>query len=484
MILPVLFLYILFQLVQSYDQKQEVLDYLDVQSKLDLYEELLSNPALYTTGDQAEYNRLEDYTQNKVFFTLYNEDGLIVFSTGSNSKMGFKENEESIYQDLYELRSTYETFEYKHPVFQNEELIGFYEISFLRLDWLSGVEDRKTWAMVLYIVTFIMIYAVVLYLLQRKLFRPLKQLIWEMNQFAKGEKVHPLPKKKDEMGELITHFEQMQKEINQKEQDLIHAHEQKQYMIASISHDLKTPLTAIRVNAEGLLEENELKETFENRLNTIVGKADYIHQLIDDLTMYNILQSSQYEIDTVEVEGQEFFEMVLSDYDQLADSYGIHFVQDVNVLGNYSVNTKQMLRLFDNLMMNALHHTDRDKMIWSTVFSTNTTLPEFLFNEAKEQILNFNRKLEGAWIVVQNEGEAIPTHEQEKLFEPLYQRDPSRSKVTNQGNRGSGLGLSIAKMIIEKLDGNIVATSTVGMGTTFICFLPSANSKKEVNSHE
>ncbi|MDZ5472076.1 HAMP domain-containing sensor histidine kinase [Bacillus sp. 31A1R] len=473
MILPIVLLYLLIHLVQSYDQEKEMLDYLDVQAKLDHYQDFLANSRLYKEIDnKREYSRLDDYSQKKVIFTLYDKEGFILYSTGSETNTLFKEKQEYLYQNLYEINPTYTTFEYKSPVFENGKLIGFYKISFLRLEWVDGVDKRKNLSIFLYITSFLLIYFLIIFLLQRKLFQPLIALMYQMTQFAKDGKVNILPKKKDEIGELITHFEMMQSELEDKSRSLLLSQEQKQYMIASISHDLKTPLTAIRTSVEGLIEEKQLNAQQRDRLNMIVEKSDYIRHLIDDLTMYSILQSNQYEIETVLVDGQEFFEMLLSDYDQLAYSFQVCLLTHVDVHGTYSINQKQLLRLCDNLVMNALHHTEVGKKIWLSAFSTNNQIPDFVFSEAKQYLQKQGVIHSGTWLIFQNEGQTISSKDQEKLFEPLFQGDPSRNKETKLGNRGSGLGLSIAQMIIEKLGGFILVRSTQGCGTTFICFLP------------
>lgn len=294
----------------------------------------------------------------------------------------------------------------------------------------------------------------------------------QMSSFAKGEKTEILKKRNDEIGELIAGFEMMQRDIVEKNEALFQAQEQKQYMIASISHDLKTPLTSIRVNAEYLLNNELSVDNNKSRLETIIDKADYIHHLIDDLTIYNIMQSNQYELQTVEVDGQEYFEMVLSDYEELVRAHHIILHYEVFVDGLYKVHTKQLLRLFDNLLLNALHHTKENHKIWACVISTNSPTPSYIFSEAKKFMEDRKPLLNGLWILVQNEGKSIPPDDYDKLFEPLYQRDPSRRKNTDKGNRGSGLGLSIAKMIIEKHGGEIFVRSTVGNGCTFLCYLP------------
>ncbi|RKJ23643.1 sensor histidine kinase, partial [Butyricicoccus sp. 1XD8-22] len=133
---------------------------------------------------------------------------------------------------------------------------------------------------------------------------------------------------------------------------------EKEYMIATISHDLKTPLTSISAYAESLFSERELtiKERDEYR-QIIMEKAQYMKQMIDDLLMYTLLQSPSYEMEFVEVEGNEFFDMLVSDYEPLCRKKKIRLNVSSNVIGNYQVNPKQLMRVCDNLMSNAISHT-------------------------------------------------------------------------------------------------------------------------------
>lgn len=236
-------------------------------------------------------------------------------------------------------------------------------------------------------------------------------------------------------------------------------------MIATISHDLKTPLTSIRAYAESLsAERNLVDEEREEYREIIINKANYMQQMLDDLLMYTLLQSSTYEMDLVQVEGSEFFDMLLSDYEQLCYDKNITLEVQSEIEGIFNVNPKQLMRVTDNLMSNAIQHTPKEGAIWlAAVFSEN--LPNWVFPYVKQEL-----KLDGPLLIVQNSGEGIDKEALNHVFEPLFQADIARSK---KGVSGTGLGLSITKQIIEKHGGKVQMMSHKTIGTCVICKLPT-----------
>jgi len=185
---------------------------------------------------------------------------------------------------------------------------------------------------------------------------------------------------------------------------------------------------------------------------------------LDDLMMYTLLQSQGYELELIRVEGSEFFEMLLADYEQVCKEKGFHAQTTIHVSGNYDVNPKQLMRVMDNLVSNAWMYTKSGGSIELGAFEM-PHMPSL----RKQFVSDCLTKTDGIYIVVQNSGEGITPEECAKLFDPLYQSDQSRSKI---GQRGAGLGLSIAKQIIEKHQGTIEVVSKQQQGTAIICWLP------------
>lgn len=114
-------------------------------------------------------------------------------------------------------------------------------------------------------------------------------------------------------------------------------------MIASLSHDLKTPLTSIQAYAEGLKNARLSEDERQDYLNVILNKSYFMKQMLDGLMMYTLLQSPSYELHLVEVEGGEFLEMLLSDYEQVCKEKGFSVSTVIQVEGSYAVNPKQLM---------------------------------------------------------------------------------------------------------------------------------------------
>src|SRR5699024_3383047 len=163
------------------------------------------------------------------------------------------------------------------------------------------------------------------------------------------------------------------------------------YMIASVSHDLKTPLTSIKAYAESSQKEQLTKAEVAQYKQVIVEKSEFMQHMLDDLLTYTLLQSPSYKIERVEVDGTEFFDMLLSGYGPLVKSHHIHLQKKVLVTGNYYVNPQQMIRVVDNLMSNAVKYTPAERSIYLMAISEGE-LPNWLLNTIHENFtFDFNK---------------------------------------------------------------------------------------------
>ncbi len=98
----------------------------------------------------------------------------------------------------------------------------------------------------------------------------------------------------------------------------------------------------------------------------------------------------------------------------------------------------------------------------------------------QENLYSFTKKVcvkPGTYLIVENEGEGIPEDERSRIVQPLYQMDEARTK----SGSGTGLGLTIAKQILEKHGGTLEIASEVGVGTSVICYIPQGGEKDEKN---
>jgi len=156
--------------------------------------------------------------------------------------------------------------------------------------------------------------------------------------------------------------------------------------------------------------------------------------------------------------------MALSEYEPLCINKGFSLDVMCEVEGIYAVHPKQLQRVIDNLMSNAWRYGEPGSVIGLAAVNAGD-VPKWCFDFVKLALT----KRDGMYIIVQNCGLGVKEQEIAKLFEPMYQADDARTKA---GQRGSGLGLNIAKQIVNKHGGTVEMVSQDGIGTAVLCWLP------------
>ncbi|AGA56885.1 signal transduction histidine kinase [Thermobacillus composti KWC4] len=474
MLLPLAAAYLLFAWINIYHNDRNVEEYVQKSLQLNRIVSVLDNPALYQPN--IERPQIEKLVSPQVSIVLFNRDGLVLYTSNPlQVPPHFALGRKQLYENLYTLEQGFRAYRYKQPVFNGNELAGFFELQLSRDEWAAGVGKRTRWVAFVFAGGFVLIYLTVVWFVNRKLNRRLNRLMEQMTAFARREPFEEMPSGNDEIGELTKHFYGMRRQIEEAHEKIARQQQEKELLIASISHDLKTPLTSIRAYAESLALPNELKaEDREEYSRIIAEKADYMKQMLDDLTVYTLLQSPAYEMELAEVDGDEFFEMLLSGYEPICREKNIRLRVHCDVTGTVRVNPRQMMRVADNLMSNAVRHTKPGANILLAAVSSGRPLPEGLFSFVTNQAEL--HKEDGVYLIVQNEGEGMDEEQLSRVFEPLYQADEARSK---NGERGTGLGLSITRQIIRKHGGTVHIFAQKGDGTCVVCFLPKTTREGE-----
>lgn len=471
MILPLVAIYFLFSLVTAYYENEQVTEYFSAYEKIQKITPHLEAQELYE--GKIDRDKILQLLDDQTSVSLFNSEGLLVFY--SDEKLTYTEPKIQLFQNLYELKQELRAFTYKQPVFAGAEVVGIFEIKIKRDQLIEAIVTQGWIVTSLFIFIFIFIYIAVVYLVHSRVNKRLNELMSEMSAFASGDTIVETAIGKDEIGELKSHFYAMRKQIIGTQQKLATEQEEKEYMMATISHDLKTPLTSIKAYAESLDANEALtQEQQKTYRKVIIEKSDFIKQMLDDLMVHSLLQSRDYELELVTVEGEEFFEMLISDYEPLSEQKNLRLLTQNEVTGLYEVNPQQLIRVVDNLIMNAIQYTDEGKSICICAFSDETGKPARLFSFVDE---SYTFQFEHfAYITVQNEGIGIQEEDLQHIFEPLFQADESRSK---KDTSGTGLGLSITKQIIEKHGGTISVFSEENEGTCFICSIPKKSATNE-----
>ncbi|SDL86972.1 HAMP domain-containing sensor histidine kinase [Sediminibacillus halophilus] len=475
LLLPFAAVYGLYISISHFDRRQDLREFVAARQQMEELETILQEEKLYHIQPRENYQEIEKAATGSIRITLYRPDGITLYSSWDDSYAGrlLQVDTSRLYSGLNHLSKHARTYSLKQTVFHDRELTGIYEITLPRDVWIDGVNNRTIMVGGILGLFVVLVYGTVIWLLHRKLTRPLGQLRENMMAFANGEPLNDQwNHSRDEIGELIAHFYQMKKQIERTRQELVQQQQEKQFIVAALSHDLKTPLTVIQAYSESLWGGRLLSE--EERLEyaeILFNKIAYMKQLLQDLSLYTSLQSEEKEAEQVLVDGEEFFDMLLNGYEEPCTQNKIKLHTEVCAANTYCLNPGQMMRVVDNVMSNSIRHTPPGKNLWLAVVSSDCPLPEWVFHP-------FHRELESFWkggtlLLIQNHGKAIPKELQERIFLPFVQGEDARA------NGSSGLGLSIAKKIIEQHGGKIGLWSEDGYGTLIACWLREGEQKDE-----
>jgi signal transduction histidine kinase len=254
---------------------------------------------------------------------------------------------------------------------------------------------------------------------------------------------------RDEVARLAETFNRMAGQLEaaarkQRELDTL-----RRDLIAWTSHDLRTPLTSIRVVvealAEGLIDD---PETIQRYLNSIRSDVASLNNLIDDLFELAQLDAGGIQFDKVAVSLNDLISDVLERMRVLAEQRRVRLDGQVSPqVDPVTIDPQKIERVLTNLVSNAIRHT-----------------PE------GGQVRIDAQRLDGSVRVsVSDTGEGIPADDLARVFERFYRGEKSRSRSRG----GAGLGLAIAKGIVEAHGGSIEVASEAGAGSTFTFTLPT-----------
>jgi putative uncharacterized protein (fragment) len=242
---------------------------------------------------------------------------------------------------------------------------------------------------------------------------------------------------------LYNDFEKMRIKLKENEEEKILSENAARELVSNISHDLKTPLTAIRGYVEGILDGvASSPQKVRDYLTTIYNKTNYMTKLIDELLYYSRVSGNEFSYNFEKTNVKEFFDDYVKDLYLELDTIKINFSYSANVDADtmIDIDREQIKRALNNIVANAVKYMDKED-------------PEIHFR-VKETMDAIN-------IRISDNGRGIDEKDLPHIFERFYRSDASRN--TKLG--GSGIGLSIVKKVIENHEGSVVAMSKSGVGT-------------------
>jgi signal transduction histidine kinase len=276
-------------------------------------------------------------------------------------------------------------------------------------------------------------------LLARTIANPVRELTRATHLVAQGDVGHEVPvRTQDEIGELALSFNQMSA-------NLARSTQLRRQMTADIAHDLRTPTSVILGYTEAL-SDGKLQGTPE-MYRVMHEEAQHLNHLIDDLRTLSLADAGELPLLREEIAPLSLLERAAAAHSiqahkqqtvlQIAPATGVPLVY---------VDPERMAQVLSNLVSNALRHTPAGGQI----------------------TLSAARQNGAVLLQVSDTGSGIAPEELPHIFNRFYRGDQARSH-----SGASGLGLAIARSIVETHGGRITAESTLGRGSTFTIALPA-----------
>ena len=247
----------------------------------------------------------------------------------------------------------------------------------------------------------------------------------------------------DEFGELCRDFEEMRLRLKANAEEKVEFDRENKELISNISHDLKTPITAIKGYVEGIMDGvADTPEKVDKYIKTIYNKANDMDRLINELTIYSGIDSNRIPY--------HFHRLNVADYfGDCIEEVGLD-LESKNIELNYSnlvspdtmiiADPEQLKRVINNIIGNSVKYLEKE----------SGTIDIRILDE-----------VDSIRIEIEDNGRGIAAKDLPNIFERFYRTDASR----NSSKGGSGIGLSIVKKIVEDHGGYIWATSKEGEGT-------------------
>ena len=247
----------------------------------------------------------------------------------------------------------------------------------------------------------------------------------------------------DEFSELCQDFEEMRRRLKESAEEKIVLDKENKELISNISHDLKTPITAVKGYVEGIMDGvADTPEKMDRYVRTIYNKTNEMDHLINELTFYSKIDTNRIPYTFSKLNVEDYFADCAEEVGLELETRGIQLYyanyvdKDVLIIAD----GEQIRRVIHNIVGNAIKYMDKEK-----------------------GVIQIRVKDVGDFVQVEIEdnGKGIAAKDLTFIFDRFYRTDVSR----NSSKGGSGIGLSIVKKILEDHGGKVWATSREGIGT-------------------
>ncbi|WP_404469659.1 ATP-binding protein [Sutcliffiella horikoshii] len=281
--------------------------------------------------------------------------------------------------------------------------------------------------------------------ISRTVLHPLKEIYIATEEVMEGNLEYKIRyTKQDEIGRFIQGFDLMRDYLKKSIEQQQQYERARKELIASISHDLRTPLASIKGYVEGLEDGIAKNENMQKKyFKVIKSKTDQLDRLIDDLFEFSKFELKQLSIEKTPVNNQAFFHEAYQNA-QL-DYPNVDIVLDEPIPSvNLNIDSGRIKQVIANLMDNAVKYGG------NKIFLKIRIQGEFLH------------------VSIKDNGQGIKKEDLPFIFDAFFRVEKSRSRESG----GTGLGLAIVKYIVNAHGGEINAISEPGKGSVFTFTLP------------
>ena len=343
------------------------------------------------------------------------------------------------------------------PVVVNDEQVGYLLLSPFDYFW-PGSPSVVTRVLQSFLLTGLSIgigSLIIGFVLSRGMSRPLVSLTKATCAVAAGDLSVRVPTHyPGEVGELAAAFNTMA-------EDLARADELRRNMTADVAHELRTPLSVIRGKLEGVLD--GVYPATPKHLGPILEETELLTHLVEDLRLLALAEAGQLTLEKRVMDVGDLLRDAQVNFGPQADDRGVTLALDLpsklpQIVGDW----RRIAQVLGNLLTNALRHTPEGGCI--TLSASVSVSPPPMGGAGGEMVR----------VTITDTGIGVPPENLPYIFERFWRGDKSRSRVSSE----TGLGLAIAKQLVEMHGGTICVESTPGAGSKFWFTLPTMRSQK------
>jgi signal transduction histidine kinase len=292
------------------------------------------------------------------------------------------------------------------------------------------------------------------YLIAYSIAKPLQRITLATEEMARGDYDQQLNiTSPDEVRRLAASFDVMAQEVKSSRQA-------QRDFVANVSHELKTPLTSIQGFSQAILDGTARDGEAQRHAAQIINdEAERMTRLVNELLDLAKLDAGQIVMAQEPLDMGQLLRGCVEKLTPQAGQGGVELRLDLEALPPLAGDNDRLAQVFTNLIDNALKHTLQGGRV--TVAAKGVT---------SQPARKGDKVVPKVEVSVADTGAGIPPEDLSRIFERFYQVDKSRRRK----DRGAGLGLAIAKEIVEAHGGQIKAESVVGVGTKFTVTLPAS----------